>query len=171
MICGELPPRLEFIMKKVSQHALPWQELHSPGGKFHVFRRHLSRALGGVKDTGPAGGGHPFDVELTRIPPGATNWPFHSHAAQWELFIVLEGQGEVRLDSGTVAITAGDTFVHPPGEAHNITNTGGTDLALYIVADNPAADAIHYPDSNKWFLKPAGKSFRMDEVDYYDAEE
>ena len=48
-------------------------------------------ALGAPRDAGVAGGGHPFDVELTKLPPGATNFPFHAHAAQWEVYLVLMG--------------------------------------------------------------------------------
>ena len=29
---------------------------------------------------------------------------------------------------------------------------------------------MHYPDSEKWFVKPQRKYFRMQETDYYDQE-
>ena len=45
------------------------------------------------------------------------------------------------------------------------------DLLLYVIADNPPADCIHYPDSQKWMIKPGRKVFRMTEVDYFDGEE
>ena len=158
-------------MHRTNQDRLAWSEQHSPTGKFCVHRKHLSLALGGRKDIGPFGGGHPFDVELTRAPPGAVNWPFHSHAAQWELFLVLAGQGEARTPEGTVAFAAGDCLLFPPGEAHQLTNTADTDLVYYVITDQPAADVMHYPDSRKWFVKPQRKYFRMQETDYYDQED
>ncbi len=158
-------------MHKTNQNQLPWSEQRSPTGKFCVHRKHLSLALGGIKDMGASGGGHPFDVELTRVPPGAANWPFHSHAVQWELFIVLSGSGEARTPEGVVPFAAGDCLLFPPGEAHLLSNTGEADLLYYIITDQPAADMMFYPDSDKWFIKPQRKFFRMREVDYYDAED
>jgi hypothetical protein len=40
-----------------------------------------------------------------------------------------------------------------------------------VIADNPQADVIFYPDSNKWLVKPSKKCFEMKEVDYFVGEE
>ncbi|MEY2878016.1 MAG: hypothetical protein RLZZ15_396 [Verrucomicrobiota bacterium] len=149
----------------------PWIEIHSPTKKFHSFCRNLSLALGGVRNTGPEGGGHPFDLQIRRLPPGAAVCPFHSHFAQWELFVVLAGVGTVRTTEARTAVTAGDAFVHPPGAPHQLINTGPTDLEVLILADNPPMDAGHYPDSDKWYLRPPGKIFRLTETDYFDGED
>ena len=66
---------------------------------------------------------------------------------------------------------AGDALLFPPGDAHQLTNTGDADLLYYIVTDQPPADVVHYPDSDKWFVKPQRKQFRMQEVEYYDGED
>jgi uncharacterized cupin superfamily protein len=158
-------------MKHAKQSAIEWVEQRSPAGRFHIFRRHISEALGAPRDAGVAGGGHPFDVELSRLPRGATNFPFHAHAAQWELYLVLSGSGELRAGDTVTAVTAGDVFVCPPGEPHQLKNTGTEDLVYYVVADNPPADVINYPDSRKWFIKPQRKSFHMQETNYYANEE
>ncbi|BCU79093.1 cupin domain-containing protein [Luteolibacter sp. LG18] len=150
---------------------MDWIEQRSPLGKFHVFRRHLSEALGAPRDAGVANGGHPFDVEMVKLPPGATNCPFHAHAAQWEFYLVLSGSGSIRHGDTATPVAAGDSFVCPPGEAHHLTNTGTEDLLYYVIADNPPADVIHYPDTGKWHVKPLRKSFVMQEVDYYQGEE
>src|SRR5262249_39488133 len=158
-------------MKHAKESAIKWVEERSPHGRFHLFRRHISEALGAPRDAGVAGGGHPFDVELTRLPPGATNFPFHAHAAQWEVYLILSGSGQLRTGDKVIGITAGDAFVCPPGEAHQLKNTGKEDLIYYVIADNPPADVINYPDSNKWFVKPQRKSFRIQEAEYYAGEE
>ena len=62
-------------------------------------------------------------------------------------------------------------MVFPPGEAHQLINTGSEDLVYYVIADNPQADVVFYPDSNKWLAKPAKKCFEMKEVDYFAGEE
>jgi uncharacterized cupin superfamily protein len=86
--------------------------------------------------------------------------------------MILSGQATVRRDGETHSVAAGDAFVHPPGTAHQITNSSATeDLSFYIIADNPAVDVFHYPDSNKYGTRPLGKYFRVQEVDYFDGEE
>ena len=150
---------------------LPWEEQHSPAKKFHSFCRNISLALGGVRNAGLWGGGHPFDLQIRRIPPGASVCPFHAHLAQWELFVVRAGTGTVRAGAETHAVRTGDVFVHPPGEPHQLINSGATDLEVLIVADNPQLDAFHYPDSGKWGLRPPGKYFRIAETSYFDGEE
>ncbi len=158
-------------MLSVSAHELPWEESRSPKGKFHVFRRNLSLALGGKRDVGEWGGGHPFDVEEFRVPAGARNFPCHAHSAQWEFYLVTSGAGTVRSGEGETRVAAGDAFVFPPGEAHQITNAGAEDLTFLVIADHPRADVIHYPDSGKWGVKPQREFFTMQSRDYYDGEE
>jgi uncharacterized cupin superfamily protein len=143
----------------------------SPSGKFHSFARYISLALGGQRDVGTWGGGHPFDVQVRRIPPGAATCPFHLHLAQWELFIIDRGTGTLRAGSETRPVRAGDVFIHPPGEPHQLRNTGDTDLLYWCVADNPPVDYWRYPDSDKWGFREPRKIFRTTDADYFDGEE
>ena len=158
-------------MNKIRIADVPWEERRSPSGRFHSFCRDLSLALGGIRNVGAWGGGHPFDLQIRRIPPRAAICPFHLHLAQWELFVILAGEATVRAGDGTLPAKTGEVFIHPPGEAHQLTNAGSADLEVLIIADNPPLDACHYPDSDKWALRPPGKCFRMTEVDYFDGEE
>lgn len=158
-------------MHHVHLPSLPWEEQRSPGGRFHSFCRNLSLALGGIRNGGLWCGGHPFDVQIRRIPPGASVCPFHSHLAQWELFLVQAGTGTVRAGIESHVVSTGSVFVHPPGEPHQLTNTGANDLEVLVIADNPPLDAFFYPDSDKWGLRPPGKYFRLNEVGYFDGEE
>ena len=150
---------------------LNWIEQRSPSGKFRSFCRNISLALGGQRNIGTWGGGHPFDVQIRRIAAGAAVCPFHSHLAQWELFVVQSGSGVVRVGHETIAIKPGDVFVHPPGEPHQLIADGTTELEVLIVADNPPLDAFYYPDSNKWGLRPPGNFFRIADADYFDGED
>jgi uncharacterized cupin superfamily protein len=158
-------------MTKVHLHTVPEEEQRSPAGKYHSFCRNVSLALGGGRNAGTWGGGHPFDLQIRRLPPGAAVCPFHSHLAQWEMFLVRTGTGTVRAGPERQAIRPGDAFLHPPGEAHQLLNTGDSDLEVLIVTDNPVLDACHYPDSDKWALRPPGKVFRLTEVGYFEGEE
>jgi uncharacterized cupin superfamily protein len=158
-------------MRTTHISSLPWEEQHSPTRKFHSFCRNISVALGGIRNGGTWCGGHPFDVQIRRIPPGAAVCPFHLHLVQWELFFVQTGNGTVRAGSASHEVRSGDVFVHPPGEPHQLINTGAADLEVLIIADNPELDAFYYPDSDKWGLRPPGKYFRMSETSYFDGEE
>ncbi|MDQ5980786.1 MAG: hypothetical protein QG602_3764 [Verrucomicrobiota bacterium] len=158
-------------MKPVNIRDVPEEEQRSPAGHFQSFCRNLSLALGGVRNAGTWGGGHPFDLQIRRIPPGKAVCPFHVHFAQWELFVVRSGHGTVRVGDERHAVRAGDVFLHPPGIAHQLLNSGGSDLEVLIITDNPFLDACHYPDSDKWGLRPPGKFFRLTETPYFDGEE
>jgi uncharacterized cupin superfamily protein len=115
---------------------------------------------------------HPFDVEIIRIPPGKTPYPYHLHAAQWEFYHVIAGQGSARDEDGKTPIKAGDAFIFGPGEAHQLINDSSEDLLIYVVADNPLGESAYYPDSKKWLVRsPERRLFRGDALDYFDGEE
>ena len=99
-------------------------------------------------------------------------YPFHSHSAQWEFYHVISGRGLVRHESGTTSIETGDAFLFKPGEPHQLTNDGAEDLVVYVVADNPIGESVHYPDSKKWGVRsPERRLLRSEALDYYDGEE
>ena len=160
-------------MNKINLAEISIEKSRSPKGHFRRLSQHISQALAGVNGLGASGLTWPFEVDLVRVPAGAINWPYHSHSAQWELYLILAGRGQVRTPDGLAELREGDCLVHPPGEAHQITNTGATDLVYYIIADNPASDVCHYPDSNKWQMPGLPHPIRVTESvsDRYDGEE
>ncbi len=109
----------------------------SPKGKFVGAGKEISEELGRKPESTDLNERHPFDVEICRIPPGKTPYPYHSHSAQWEFYHVISGSGIVRHKDGMAPIEPGDAFISKPGEPHQITNDGTQDLVLYVVADNP----------------------------------
>src|SRR4029077_6328592 len=115
---------------------------------------------------------HPFDVEILRVAPGQTPYPYHSHSAQWEFYHVISGSGVVRHDGGTTPIVPGDAFIFETGRPHQFTNDGTDDLVVYVVADNPIGESTHYPDSQKHSVRsPGHRLIRSEALDYYDGEE
>ncbi|MEY3774380.1 MAG: hypothetical protein RLZZ129_1160 [Verrucomicrobiota bacterium] len=158
-------------MKHVHLDSVPWAEWSSPGGKFHGFGQQVSEALGAVTNANLAAGGHPFDLEIGRLPPGKSGCPFHAHSAQWECYWIRSGRGVMRHGSERREVKAGDLALHPPGSSHQLINTGDTDLTYYLVADNPLTEVWRYPDSNKWGFRPGGGIFLRQEVDYHFGEE
>jgi len=159
-------------MQTVNLSSIPAQLVQSPKGKYKLTRQSVSLALGGKKDIGTWGGGHPFDVELVRVAPGAANFPFHVHAAQWEMYLFLEGNGQMRGSEGTQTIGAGDHVLCKPGDGHQIINTGTGDLVYYVVADHSPAEIVTYPDTpGKFAAKPVNRCFTMNDVEYYEPED
>lgn len=159
-------------MHKINTRDIPEDSWVSSKGKFASIDKELSVALGREINSTDLNLRHPFDVEICRVPAGKVMCPYHSHSAQWEFYHVIAGSGEVRHKDGTTPVETGDAFIFKPGEPHQISNTGGHDLILYVVADNPIGEAYHYPDSNKWGVPiPERRVIRSDALDYYDGEE
>lgn len=159
-------------MKKVNVGDIPEDGWTSPGGKYAGSSQGISIALGREPDATDMDRRHPFDVEISRVPPGKHPWPYHSHSAQWEFYHVISGTGAVRHDGGTTAIKAGDAFIFRPGQAHQVSNDGSEDLVFYTVADNPTGESCHYPDSGKWLVRsPESKLIASEGLDYYAGEE
>jgi len=114
----------------------------------------------------------PVEFEICRIPPGKSNYPYHSHSAQWEFYHVISGQGIVRYEDGRTAIETADAFIFEPGQPHQLSNNGPEDLVVYVVADNPMGESCYYPDSKKRLVRsPERKIIRSEALDYYDGEE
>lgn len=159
-------------MKKVNTNAMPDDAWSSPKGKFAGISKEVSVALGRQPLSTDLQQRHPFDVEILRLKPGMTPYPYHSHAAQWEFYHIISGTGLVRDEDGTTPVEAGDAFLFPPGKPHQITNNSGEDLVIYVVADNPFGESVHYPDSDKWLVRsPERRLMRGESIDYYDREE
>jgi uncharacterized cupin superfamily protein len=159
-------------MHKVNTTKMAEVSWSSPKGKFAGAGREISEELGRDPKSNDLMERHPFDVEICRIPPGKTPYPYHAHSAQWEFYHVISGNGVVRHKDGTTTIEPGDAFIFKPGEPHQLTNTGAEDLVIYVVADNPVGESYYYPDSRKWGVPlPERRLIRSDALDYYDGEE
>lgn len=159
-------------MRKVNTNSMREVTWSSPKGKFGGAGKEISEELGRQPDSTDWRERHPFDVELSRIPPGKSACPYHSHSAQWEFYHVISGTGVVRHEGGTMPIEPGDAFIFRPGEPHEIINNGAQDLVFYVVADNPIGESCYYPDSGKWLVRsPERKLLRSESMDYYEGEE
>src|SRR2546423_15358530 len=104
-------------MRKVNLNDIPEQEKKSPNGKFNRFMKNISVALGREPESLDLAKRHPFDLALVRIPKGKFLCPYHSHAAESELYLVVSGRGTVRDKDGSTIVGAGDAFLFQPGEA------------------------------------------------------
>ncbi len=90
-------------MRKVNLKDIPEQERKSPKGKFGRASKNISIALGREPESLDLSKRHPFDLALVRIPKGKSLCPYHAHAAESELYLVVSGRGSVRDKDGTRA--------------------------------------------------------------------
>jgi uncharacterized cupin superfamily protein len=166
-------------MRKVNLKDVPEQERKSPKGKFGRITKNISVALGREPESLDLSKRHPFDLALVRIPKGKSLCPYHAHAAESELYLVVSGRGNVREKDGMTEVGPGDAFLFQPGEAHQLSNAGNEDFVYYVIADNPrsgggAGDSCYYPDSGKWAVAIEGSKeliVKGTDADYFDGEE
>lgn len=131
-------------------------------------------------------GAQKLGYNVTAVPPGKRAFPFHNHRVNEEMFFILEGSGEVRIGAETYPIRKGDIIACPPGgkeTAHQIANTGSTELRYLAVSTKLSPEIAEYPDSGKFGVlaeypgAPGEKPqhFRFvgregNQVDYWDGE-
>jgi len=127
-------------------------------------------------------GARNLGYNLTVLPPGKAQCPFHSHHGEEEMFLILEGEGELRFGPERFPIRRHDVIACPPGGpdvAHQIINTGTTELRYLALSTLVELEACEYPDSGKVMIaagkrgsRTLRKIFRAEAtVDYYDREE
>ena len=162
-------------MQKVNLNEIKEEGWQSPGGKYAVSFKGISEALGREPASLDLSKRHPFDLEWNRVPPGKYSFPYHAHSAQWELYLVISGSGNVRHKDGTTEVAPGDAFIFGPDEPHQLINSGAKDLIYYLIADNPIGESAYYPDSGKWKVNKSSAKDRVvmkgQETDYFDGEE
>lgn len=139
---------------------------------YYTYRRaRFSSAIGARK----------LGYNLTELPPGKAQCPFHSHRAEEEMFLVLEGEGELRFGSQKYRIRKHDVIACPTGGAevaHQIINTGTTPMRYLSLSNVAEVEICEYPDSDKIGVyadaaeAPSLRQFHRTSsvVDYYDGE-
>jgi len=115
------------------------------------------------------------------VPPGKVTCPYHFHYAQEEMFIILAGEGTLRVAGERVPVRAGDVIAIPPGPEypHQLINTSNAPLKYLSISTQEVPEICEYPDSQKYLayaevegpLLGDGKMHRADtDLDYWDGE-
>ena len=110
---------------------------------------------GRMGQVGACIGAQKLGYNVTTVPPGKRAFPFHNHRINEEMFFILEGSGEVRIGGERHPLRAGDFIACPPGgpeTAHQIINTGTTELKYLAVSTMQFPDICDYPDSGKFLV-------------------
>jgi len=138
---------------------------------YYTSRRAQFSALIGARKLG---------YNLTELPPGKAQCPFHNHHGEEEMFLILEGAGELRFGKERYPIRKHDVIACPTGGmdvAHQIINTGTATMRYLALSNLVELETCEYPDSNKILITSGSgesglrKMFRAENtVEYYDRE-
>ena len=143
---------------------------------------HQGKTVGYVsRDLGQAVGSERTGLQHYVVPPGMLMNPPHSHSAEEEIFVVLEGSGTLQLYPSPRAddqeleefpIRAGCSIARPAGtrRAHGI-RAGADGLTLLAYGTRDPNDICHYPRSGKISVRGVGVIGRIEQVDYWDGED
>ena len=127
----------------------PWgHKVRLPGGG--TASEDYEAAIGHV---GPRVGLEKLGCNVTVLPPGKKAFPFHSHRVNEEMFVVLAGEGEVRIGAERFPIRTGDVIACPAGgpeTAHQIVNTSAAELRFLAVSTRLSPDIAEYPETGRF---------------------
>lgn len=100
---------------------------------------------------GPLIGAKQLGYNLTVVKPGKRAFPYHLHHKMEEMFFIIEGQGRLRFNGEEYAVKKGDVIACPTGPegAHQLINTGKSDLKYLAVSNSGGPEVAEYPDSGK----------------------
>jgi uncharacterized cupin superfamily protein len=105
------------------------------------------------------------------VAPGTLSAPPHCHAAEEEIFFVLEGDGTLLLGDEEHAVGAGSVVARPPGTgvAHAF-RAGDGGLTLLAFGTREPNDIVYFPRSGKVALRGIKARFFIQQVEYWDGE-
>lgn len=121
---------------------IPVVKITAPeGSSFGGERQRVGMAIGARK----------LGYSFFTVPPGKAAFPYHSHTGNEEMIYIIDGKGTLRFGAEVLPVTAGNVIAFPPGveNAHQLINTGNTDLRYWVVSTMEYPDLSEYPDSNK----------------------
>ena len=139
------------------------------------------------RDLGRAAGSERTGIKLYDVVPGMLMNPPHSHSAEEEIFVVLEGSGVVELwphpraaaepdrwpgGHEQHAVRAGTTVATPAGTGCPLGVRAGEDgLRVLAYGTRDPNDITYYPRSGKVILRGVGVIGRVAQLDYWDGED
>ena len=130
-----------------------------------------------VRYPGQAAGSLRTGLRHAEVLPGKLNAPPHCHSAEEEIFVVLEGEGDLLLwePDGVVehSVRAGSVIARPPGTgvAHAF-RAGEQGMTVLMYGTRDPNDICFYPRSGKVYFTGLGVIARLGEpLDYWDGED
>ena len=119
-------------------------------GRTYPARRRTQNLVGGES---PIQAGN-FSMGYVTLDPQGGQVPWHNQE-QEEVYVIVEGSGEMCVGRERRPVSAGQTVFVPPREFHQLTNTGDEPLVL-IYCYGPAGDVAHWRQELEGALPRAG---------------
>lgn len=126
-----------------------------------------------VEENGPCNSKRGFSNEkidarqlgykVTVLPPGKAQCPFHNHRAKEQMLLILDGEGELRSGDRRYPLRRHNVISCPAGGpevAHQIRNTGATELRYLALSTLAPVEVCEYPDSGKLSIYVEGATAR-----------
>jgi uncharacterized cupin superfamily protein len=142
-----------------------------------AVERHGATVARRVRYLGRDAGARRTGIRHAEVFPGKLNVPPHCHAAEDEIFVVLEGDGHLLLweEDGVTEhpVRAGSVVARPAGTgvAHAF-RADGDGMTLLMYGTHDPSDVCYYPRSGKVFFIGLGLVTRVGErLDYWEGED
>jgi uncharacterized cupin superfamily protein len=156
---GELPP---LQPRPPTIVALAQVEARTRSvGRVHHARRDLGRAAGSVLS----------GMQHLEVAPGKRSSTLHCHSLEDEIFVVLDGGGDVLLGDESTPVRPGSVVYRPRAtEVAHTFEAGEDGLTMLAYGTREPDDLCWYPDSKKLFFGGVGVIARLEPLDYWDGE-
>jgi mannose-6-phosphate isomerase-like protein (cupin superfamily) len=125
-------------------------DLNKIEGRRYPARRRTQNLVGGLSPIQAKN----FCIGNVTLDPKGGQVPWHNQE-QEEIYLVVEGTGEMCLGEERRVVTAGQAVFIPPGVYHQLTNTGDAPLRM-IYCYGPAGDVAHWRQELDGTLPKAG---------------
>jgi len=137
----------------------------------------------GWRNVGRVAGSVRTGLKHVEVPAGQLHCPPHCHAAEEEIFVILEGDGLLELtpvpdavDEGATAedhaVRRGHVVSRPPGTGMAHAFRGGEGgMTLLAYGQKIRNEILYYPRSNKIYFRGVGVMARLDHLAYEAGEE
>jgi uncharacterized cupin superfamily protein len=140
-----------------------------------------------ARDLGGAAGSERTGLKLYEVAPGKLMNPPHSHSAEEEIFVVLDGSGTVttwphpraaaepgRWPGGTETseLHEGHVVACPAGRGRPLSfEAGSSGMTVLAYGTRDPNDITYYPRSGKISFRGVGVIGRVEQVGYWDGED
>jgi uncharacterized cupin superfamily protein len=139
--------------------------------------RNLETVGGRIRDLARAGDSERTGLRLAEVFPWKLHTAPHCHSAEEEIFVVLDGDGDLLLyadgpePTEQHPVRPGHTVARPPGTrvAHAF-RAGEAGLTMLMYGTRDTNDVCYYPRSDKIFWRGVGVIGRIERLDYWDGE-
>ncbi len=125
-------------------------DLKAIEGRTYPARRRTQNLVGGASPIQAKN----FSMGFVTLEPRGGQVPWHNQE-QEEVYVLLEGIGEMCLGPERKTVSGGQAIYIPPGVHHQITNTGSTPMKM-IYCYGPAGDVAHWKQELEGTLPKAG---------------